>query len=130
MQFTSSFFQIGPNVSISKGVRIGPGVRVKESIILKDAIINDHSVVLNSIIGWNTVVGSWVRVEGAPSDPNPDKASAKMENHHLFNSEGKLNPSITVLGSSVQVFPGLLILNSMVLPHKEITRSYRNEIIL
>lgn len=97
---------------------------------MKDAAIHAHSIVLNSIIGWNTVLRCWVRIEGTPSDPNPDKATAKMENHHLFNDEGKLNPSITVLGANTHVFSGLMVLNSIVLPHKEIERSYRNEIIL
>ncbi|XP_015785913.1 mannose-1-phosphate guanyltransferase alpha-A [Tetranychus urticae] len=121
---------IGPNVTIGPGVRVGAGVRIKESIILKDAMIGDHSLILHSIIGYNTVIGCWTRIEGTPSDPNPDKAFAKMENQTLFNKDGKLNPSITVLGSNVQVPSGLLVLNSIVLPHKELGRSYRNEIIL
>lgn len=89
---------IGPNVSIGSGVRVRAGVRIKESIILSDALIGDHSLILHSIIGYNTVIGCWTRVEGTPSDPNPDKAFAKMENQTLFNQDGKLNPSITVLG--------------------------------
>lgn len=58
----------------------------------------DHALVLHSIIGWNSTVGAWARVEGTPCDPNPNKPFAKMENVPLFNNNGRLNPSITVLG--------------------------------
>lgn len=67
---------------------------------------------------------------GTQSDPDPNKPFAKMENPSLFNSDGKLNPSITILGSFVTVAPEKVLLNSIVLPHKELTRSYKNEIIL
>lgn len=83
-----------------------------------------------SIVGWNCVIGPWSRVEGTPCDPNPNKPFAKMENRNLFDGEGKLSPSITVLGSNVLIPPETIILNSIVLPHKELSRSYKNEIIL
>ena len=73
-------------------------MRIKESMILPDATINDHSLVMHSIVGWNNVIGSWSRVEGTPCDPNPNSPHAKPEDAMLFNGEGKLNPSITVLG--------------------------------
>lgn len=121
---------IGPNVSIDAGVVIGPGVRIKESIILQGASIGDHSLVLNSIVGRNSKIGNWSRVEGTPCDPNPNKAFAKMDNLPLFNSNGKLNPSITILGDGVNVPGELIVLNSIVLPYKELTRSFKNEILL
>ena len=49
-------------------------------------------------IGKDARIGSWARVEGAPNDPNPNKPFAKMDNNPLFNLEGKLNPSITIVG--------------------------------
>lgn len=121
---------LGPNVSIGKGVTIGPGVRIRESIILGDAVIQDHSCILYSIIGWNSVVGAWCRVEGTPCDPNPNKPFAKMENVPLFNLDGRMNPSITILGCNVQVPSEAILLNSIVLPHKDLGQSYKNEIIL
>ena len=78
---------------------VGAGVRVRESIILGAANIGDHTLILYSIIGWNSVIGSWSRIEGTPCDPNPNKPFAKMDNVALFNDNGKLNPSITILGS-------------------------------
>jgi len=121
---------IGPNVSISAGVIVGPGVRIRESIVLDNAVINNHTLVLYSILGKNSQVGEWARVEGTPSDPDPNKPFAKMDNLPLFNSEGKLNPSISILGFSVTVKSETILLNSIVLPHKDLTRSYKNEIIL
>ena len=90
--------QLGPNVSIGKNVTIGAGTRIKESIILDNSSIGDHTLIMHTITGMNTTVGSWNRIEGTPNDPNPNKPFAKMENLPLFNSEGKLNPSITILG--------------------------------
>lgn len=91
-------FQIGPNVSIGPGAVIGPGVRIRESIILQDAQISEHSLVLHSIVGRGVRIGAWARVEGTPCDPNPNKPFAKMDNLPLFNNDGRLNPSITILG--------------------------------
>lgn len=121
---------LGPNVSIGKNVTVGAGVRIKESIILGNATIQQHSCVLYSIVGWNSTVGSWSRVEGTPCDPNPNKPFAKMDNVPLFNAEGKLNPSITILGCNVSVPSEVIVLNSIVLPHKDLPHSYKNEIIL
>jgi hypothetical protein len=54
--------------------------------------------VLYSVIGWNVTIGTWTRVEGTPSDPNPNKPFAKVDVKDTFTPEGKLNPSITVIG--------------------------------
>lgn len=101
-----SNMQLGPNVSIGPGVVVGPGVRIKESIVLSDAIISDNSLIMHSIIGRNSRIGTWTRVEGTPSDPDPNKPFAKMENPPLFNNDGRLNPSITILGlySLISIF--------------------------
>lgn len=121
---------LGPNVSIGKNVTIGAGARVRESIILGNCTLGEHCLVIYSVIGWNSSVGDWSRVEGTPDDPNPNKPFAKMENNPLFNSQGRLNPSITILGRNVVVPSEVILLNSIVLPHKELSGSYKNEIIL
>ncbi|XP_069792170.1 mannose-1-phosphate guanylyltransferase regulatory subunit alpha-A-like [Narcine bancroftii] len=120
---------LGPNVTISTGVTIGAGVRVRESIILHGASLQDHSCVLNCIVGWDSTVGKWSRVEGTPSDPNPNDPHAKIDSETLF-SDGRLNPSITILGSNVSIPAEVIVLNSIVLPHKELNRSFKNQIIL
>lgn len=91
-------FQLGPNVSIGPNVIVGMGTRISESIILADTSIGDHSLIKHAVLGMNTRVGHWTRIEGTPNDPNPNKAFAKMDNLPLFSQEGKLNPSVTVIG--------------------------------
>lgn len=122
--------QLGPNVSIGPNAKISAGVRIRESIVLEDAQIQAHSMVLHSIIGRGSIIGEWSRVEGTPCDPNPNKPFAKMENPPLFNINGKLNPSVSILGTSVHLAPEKILLNSIVLPHKELTKNFKNEIIL
>lgn len=90
---------MGPNVSIGPGVYIGPGVRIRESIILQNAIIESHTLILHSIIGRECKIGKWARIEGTPSDPDPNKPFSKMDNPPLFKRDGRLNPTITILGS-------------------------------
>ncbi|XP_045540327.1 mannose-1-phosphate guanyltransferase alpha-A [Papilio machaon] len=121
---------IGPNVSIGAGVTVKAGVRIKESIILNNATIKEHALVMYSIVGQDASVGEWSRVEGTPSDPDPNKPFAKMDNRPLFNTDGRLNPSITILGAGVVVPGETILLNSIVLPHKLLTRSFKHEIIL
>ncbi|XP_046608631.1 mannose-1-phosphate guanyltransferase alpha-A [Neodiprion virginianus] len=121
---------LGPNVSVGANAMVGPGVRIRESIVLAEAQIQAHSIILHSIVGRGSRVGEWARVEGTPCDPNPDKPFAKMENPPLFNTNGKLNPSITILGTCVSLTAEKILLNSVVLPHKNLTRSFKNEIIL
>ncbi|XP_040214060.1 mannose-1-phosphate guanyltransferase alpha isoform X1 [Rana temporaria] len=120
---------LGPNVSVGMGVTIGAGVRVRESVILHGATLQDHSCVLNTIVGWDSSIGRWARVEGTPSDPNPNDPYAKIDSETLFR-EGKLTPSITILGCNVSIPAEVVILNSIVLPHKELSRSFKNQIIL
>ncbi|CAH8448408.1 unnamed protein product [Schistosoma rodhaini] len=121
---------IGPNVSIGERAVIQAGVRLRECIVLRDVEIRAHACCLNAVIGWNTVIGEWARVEGTPNDPNPNKQFTKLEVLPVFNVKGQLNPSITVIGSNVEIPPEVIVLNCIVLPHKELSQSARNQIIL
>jgi mannose-1-phosphate guanylyltransferase len=69
-------------------------------------------------------------VEGNPVVPNPNVPFAKLENKPLFNQDGRLNNGLTILGSDTHVSRELIILNSVVLPFKELTASKMNQIIL
>lgn len=121
---------LGPNVTIGKNVTVGAGVRLRETMVMEGAVVQDHCCILHSIVGWNSVIGEYTRVEGTPNDPNPNKPFAKLDVPEAFSAEGRLNPSITVIGSSVQIPGEVIVLNSIVLPHKELNRSYKNQIIL
>ncbi|CAF0998954.1 unnamed protein product [Didymodactylos carnosus] len=120
---------LGPNVSIGQDASIGSGVRIRESIILGSCVLQDHCCVLYSIIGWNSTIGPWTRIEGTPSDPDPNKQFSKIEQDSLFH-DGKLQPSITVIGNNVSVSGEVILLNAIVLPHKELGSSSKNQIIL
>lgn len=69
---------------------------------------------LNSIVGWDSTVGKWARVEGTPSDPNPNDPYAKIDSETLFR-DGGLTPSITILGMKIlpllQIIPVMAKLN-------------------
>lgn len=122
---------IGPNVSIGKNVIIGPGVRIRESIILDHSTVDSHTLIICSIVGRNSKIGKWVRIEGAGKiDPDPNKPFAKIKNLPLFNQNGKLNPSTTIIGNGCSISSEIILLNTIILPSKELTRSFKNEIIL
>ncbi|KAL3084975.1 hypothetical protein niasHS_010044 [Heterodera schachtii] len=122
--------KIGPNVSIGPNARVGAGVRVRESIVLQESVLDQYCCVLHSVIGWRSYIGPWSRVEGSPTSPNPNIPFAKLDNKPLFNVDGRLNPSLTILGSDVNVPRETVILNTVVLPYKELSANYKNQIIL
>ncbi|KAM1026036.1 hypothetical protein ACFX13_039732 [Malus domestica] len=102
--------KIGPNVSISANARIGPGARLISCIILDNVEIKENAVVIHSIVGWKSSIGRWSRVQ-ATGD---------------YNS--KLG--ITILGEAVTVEDEVVVINSIVLPHKTLNVSVQEEIIL
>jgi len=122
--------KLGPNVSIGSHCIVGAGARVKESIILDGAELRENCCLLHCIIGWRCLVGAWSRIEGTPQEPNPNYPYALVNNESLFHSDGKLIPSVTVLGCNVVIPREVIVLNSIVLPHKELNGSHKNQIIL
>ncbi|XP_043704372.1 mannose-1-phosphate guanyltransferase alpha [Telopea speciosissima] len=102
--------KIGPNVSISANARIGAGARLISCIILDDVEIKENAVVIHSIVGWKSCIGKWSRVQ-AEGDYN-----AKL--------------GITILGEAVTVEDEVVVINSIVLPHKTLNVSVQEEIIL
>lgn len=122
--------KLGPYVSIGANAKIGPGVRVKNSIILDNCMLKAHCCVLNSIIGWHSIVGEWSRVEGTATKLDPDAPHATTDNFYLFDNKGKLRPSATILGRDVVVPDEVIILNSIVLPSKDMGWGLKNQILL
>ena len=64
----------------------------------------DHCCILYSIIGWNCSIGMWSRVEGSRCDPNPNEEFSRPDGESLFGNDGKLTPSITILGNVLSYF--------------------------
>ncbi len=79
-------------------------LKVVINIVIKLIFIQEHSCVLHSIIGWDCILGAWSRVEGYPRDPNPNDPLASVSSESLFNEEGRLNPSITILGECFKLY--------------------------
>ncbi|KAI5329895.1 hypothetical protein L3X38_029292 [Prunus dulcis] len=102
--------KIGPNVSISANARIGAGVRLISCIILDNVEIKDNAVVIHAIVGWKSSIGRWSRVQASGN----------------YNS--KLGT--TILGEAVTVEDEVVVINSVVLPHKTLNVSVQEEIIL
>jgi len=122
--------KLGPFTTIGANAVIGPGVRVKNSIVLDNVILKDHCCILNSIIGWHSIVGEWSRVEGTATKLDPDSPHATTDNFYLFDTKGKLRPSVTILGRDVIVPNEVIILNSIVLPNKCLNWGLTNQILL
>ncbi|XP_028781715.1 mannose-1-phosphate guanyltransferase alpha-B [Neltuma alba] len=102
--------KIGPNVSISANARIGAGARLISCIILDGVEIKENAVVSHAIVGWKSSIGKWARVQ-ASGDYN-----AKL--------------GVTILGESVIVEDEVVVVNSIVLPHKTLNVGVQDEILL
>ena len=109
--------KLGPNVSIGAKAIIGPGVRIKESIVLDESEIRHDACVLYSIVGWNSRVGAWARVEGTPT-PATSHSTSIVKN-------GVKVQSITILGKECGVGDEVRVQNCLVLPNKDLKRTYR-----
>mmetsp|Transcript_22148 Transcript_22148/g.36686 ORF Transcript_22148/g.36686 Transcript_22148/m.36686 type:complete len:458 (+) Transcript_22148:1299-2672(+) len=107
--------RLGPNVFISANVKIGAGVRIKHSIVLDNCEIRSHACILYAVIGWGSRISQWARVEGVP-DYNP--LSRKQVS------------GIVIIGEGVKVGPEVVVRSCIVLPHKEISRSCHNQVLL
>ena len=82
------------------------------------------------IVGWGCQVGAWTRVEGSPTELDPNRPHATTDNFYLFDDEGRLLPTITILGRDVTVPDEVIIRNSIVLPGKDLTWGLNNQILL
>lgn len=102
--------KIGPSVSISANARIGAGARLISCIVLDDVEIKENAVVIHAIVGWKSSIGRWSRVQ-ASGDYN-----AKL--------------GVTILGESVTVEDEVVVVNSIVLPHKTLNVGVQDEILL
>ena len=76
-------------------------------------VFQTHCCILYSVIGWGSVIGEYSRVEGTPNDPNPNKPFAKLDIPPLFSEDGRLNPSITIIGKGCYSWAGMQVDNQI-----------------
>lgn len=102
--------KLGPNVTVSTSCRVGDGARLINCILLDGAEVGDHAFVANAIIGWKSRLGTWSRVQGSGA--------------------GEAKNGVCILGEDVSVAAEVVVVNCIVLPHKEIRASVKDEVIL
>lgn len=114
--------KLGPDVAIGPNARIGKGARIKDSIVLGDVEVKHDATVLHSILSTGAKVGSWARVEGSPTNRN--------EHAPYTLKEGIKVQSVSILAKDVVVADEVHVMNTIVLPHKEIKADVKNEVIM
>lgn len=97
--------RLGPNVSIGAGVTVGHGARLRDCILLEEVSVKDHAVIRSSIVGWGSSIGHWARVQGSDEKP-------------------------CIFGAGVTAEPEIIVSGCTVLPHKNLSSSCHDQIIL
>ena len=69
-------------------------------------------------------------VQGAAVGANPNDPTTAVQPKDLFSVKGTLEPSTTIIGTESKIGDGVLVLNVICLPHKELSQDCRNQIIL
>ncbi|RKP25166.1 nucleotide-diphospho-sugar transferase [Syncephalis pseudoplumigaleata] len=98
---------IDPTATVDPTAKLGP---------------NEHACVLYSVIGWRSRIGAWARIEG---DSAPNSLAQRV-----ITENGVKVQSSAILGEQVTVGDELVIRNCIVLPHKELKNSFKNEILM
>jgi len=92
--------EIGPDVVLGPGTVVGEGVRVIRSTLLEGVVVRNSAFISGSIVGWHSTISEWARVDG------------------------------TNLGEDVQVAREIAVQECSVLPHKSVSASSVNQIIM
>lgn len=124
LNFKSS--KIGPNVSVGKNVTIGNGVRLVNCIICDGVSIGDHTIIKNAIVSNGTKIGKWCRIEGTiTADTLASNVFDTSTSNYL-----KVSNNIVILCQDTAVKSQVFVYNSIVLPHKELKKDVKYEIIM
>ena len=99
--------KIRPNVAIEAFAEIGPRARLKDAMISQACEIGESSYLANCIVGEGTKVGKWSRIQ-----------------------EGSDQNSLTVLAGWNEVESEAVIRGCLVLPHKQLSGTLSNLIIM
>jgi mannose-1-phosphate guanylyltransferase len=92
-------------------------------------------------VAWNSKIGSWCRIEGTPPFASENLSPASNISDlgsnvwtqaytDLMLPSGQKNQSVTILGEQVRVLDETCVRNCIVLPHKELKNSFKNEILM
>jgi len=114
---------IGPNVYIGPEVVVGKGVRISNSVLLDRSIVHDRAIVKWAVLGWDVSIGSWTRIEGFPNS-----MQSQMDSNSGYNPRDR--KGICIFGKGSSAGNELMVVNCIVMPHKELTSSFENEILL
>lgn len=120
----SSSSKIGPNVSIGNNVTLGKGVRLSNCIIADDVTIGDNTIIKNAIVSRGAIIGKWCRLEGTIT------AETLAQNVNVVSGYLKLLNNIVILCQGTTVANQVFVYNSVVLPHKELKKDVKYEIIM
>jgi mannose-1-phosphate guanylyltransferase len=87
--------EIGPNVVIGPGVKIGAACCLRNAVIMARSQIATGTLIQDSIVGWGGKIGGWVT----------------LSEH-------------AILGENVTVKDRLVLVGTVVLPHKSVDANY------
>lgn len=113
--------RIGPDVAIGPRVRIGSGVRVRNAILLGDCDVRPHACIINAVLASRCIVGAWARIEGAPLELH-------MGRRRFVDATKRSD--VAILANDVDVAPEIIVRQCIVLPNKQLSVSYNQEILL
>lgn len=74
--------------------------------------------------------GTWARIEGARIDADPNVASTIVPTKPLFMPDGGLEPAACIIGEESTVRDHVMVLNVICMPHQDLSKDCRNQIIL
>ncbi|KAJ1498206.1 hypothetical protein HMI55_005067 [Coelomomyces lativittatus] len=90
----------------------------------------DNACVRYSVIGWHSKIGQWTRVEGTPPWSINDSHETLPELDTQLIKNGQKTKTATVLGHEVTLANEIIVNNCIVLPHKTLGSSHRNDILM
>lgn len=93
--------QLGPNVVIGADCKIGACVRIRNSVLLSGTHIGQGSLISDSIIGWRNKIGKWVRLG-----------------------------DMTCTAEDIQIKDEALLSGVKILPHKAVTGTHQDTILM
>ena len=93
--------QIGPNVVIGANCKVGANSRIRNCVLLEGTQVGNGTLITDCIIGWRNKIGNWVRMTG-----------------------------MTCTAEDIQIKDETLLTNVKILPHKAVTGTHQDTILM